>query len=565
MQAFVRLMAALETPSEGPATLGSYLSHATPADAAWAVYLLAGGKLRQAAPAALLRQTAQAAAGLDDWLFEASHAAVGDLAETIALVLPKVLPVDDSAPPCWPPDAAAGLADWIEQGLTELRLHEDAAPQAHWLLGAWGVLDVPGRLLLNKLIAGHLRPGLNLQQLHHALAEQAGLPAAVIAQRLAGYTHAAPGAAAYLALIDTAHDTTRHAGTPYPLAAAQPFTPGNGMGSGWHAEWKYDGLRAQLVKRAGQIWLWSRAGELINACFPDVVAAALALPDGTVLDGELLVWPDGAHEQPGPQALLPTRLGRKAPSRKQLAEAPVQLLAFDLLEAEGVDLRRLPWLQRRQGLEELQSKTKLRISQHWVTDDETTLATQQAAGRARGLAGLVLKQAHSRYDDAEVPWRSWKLPAQRLNAVLIYAQAAQGRQASAVSAFGDYTLAVWSRTPVDAAEAHAVLDAITRREPPQADALQLVTCVKTDAGLSDTERRVIEQVIRQTTVEKFGPVRSLRPTLVLELSFEGLQASRRHKCGVVLRTPCLLRLRQDVALHSAATLPDLMAFLQQMP
>ncbi|HSW25070.1 MAG TPA: cisplatin damage response ATP-dependent DNA ligase, partial [Burkholderiaceae bacterium] len=540
------------------------------ADAAWAAYFLAGGKPRQTVPTAVLRSTACDAAAIDDWLFEACYQAVGDLAETIAHVLPGR---DDD-----PAHGDAGLAEWIEQRLLPLR-GEQPAVQAEALRGWWRQLDPSEVFLLVKLIGGAFRVGVSKLLVQRALAHAAGLDAKLVAQRMMGYTDARtpPSPARYMALLATP-DAQRatDGGQPYPFflahqldAAPDAFDAKLGPPANWLVEWKYDGIRAQAVKRAGRVWLWSRGEELVSETFPDALKALAALPDGTVLDGELLVWPEGSL-QPAPFAVLQKRLNRKVIGAKLLAEAPVRFVAYDLLEDGGVDVRTLPQAERRARLEARLQATTIALSPLVRAVDWVGLATLRTQSRERGVEGFMLKHRAAAYGSgrtkAEGTWWKWKIDPMTADGVLVYAQAGHGRRASV---YTDYTFAVWNRTPADAQEAQRVVDAIARRgaaadaeEPLEAagvatEALALVPFAKAYSGLTDAEFKRIDRVIRATTIEKFGPVRTVLPTLVFELGFEGIQRSNRHKSGIAVRFPRMLRIRDDKPLHEADTLDAL--------
>ncbi|MBZ8139442.1 ATP-dependent DNA ligase [Rubrivivax gelatinosus] len=538
------------------AVLVRYFGAAPPEDAAWAVYFLAGGRPRQVVPTALLRATAEQCAGLDDWLFEACYQAAGDLAETIAHVLPP--------PPAGQADEA-GLATWVERLLALRGLAP--AEQSARLAEHWSRLDAEGRFLHVKLIGGGFRVGVSRLLVQRALAEVAGLDAKLVAQRLMGYTdaRATPSAARYLAFVAPAGDAAGEAGQPYPFFLAHPLSaPPETLGEpgAWLAEWKYDGIRAQLVRRAGRCWIWSRGEELITERFPEVAAAAATLPDGTVLDGELLVWHPG-DERPAPFTLLQQRINRKTLPKKLLAETPVVFVAYDLLEADGTDCRGLPLQARRARLLALLEGGPVRVSPEVVAADWAALAALRAGARERGVEGLMLKQRDGAYGSGrtkvEGVWWKWKVEPFAVDCVLIYAQAGHGRRAGV---YTDYSFAVWNRAPRDAAEAQAVVEAIAAGERNDAPgALRLVPFAKAYSGLSDAEFAAVDRVIRQTTLEKFGPVRSVRPTLVFELGFEGLNTSSRHKSGIAVRFPRMLRLRPDKPLHEADTLATLRALM----
>ncbi len=568
------------------AALRRYLAEVDDADAAWAVYFLAGGKPRQLIRTAQLRAQALASSGLPDWLFEASYQAVGDLAETIALVLPA------------PRDGAGmqtPLSAWMAQRLLPLRGQGDEAV-ARALAQWWGELDATGRFLLIKLVGGGFRVGVSKLLVQRALAAHAGLDAKQVAARMMGFTDSKhlPSAASYRALLapaDASGDARggRDPSQPYPFflasplaaeaGAALPMAARLGEAGDWLAEWKFDGIRGQIVKRAGQVWVWSRGEELMSERFPELQALAQRWPDGTVVDGEILVWDDAdaaprlpGSDRPGgpaPFALLQQRIGRKLLGPRVLAAAPVGFMAYDLLEAGGEDLRDAPQHERRARLEALAAALdgapgpRLWLSPVLRAGDWQTLADWREQARAHRVEGLMLKHRQSVYGTgrqkrgeagALLAWWKWKIDPLSIDGVLIYAQAGHGRRASV---YTDYTFAVWNRPPVDAAEAQAVVEAIAQRRPADPQGLQLVAFTKAYSGLTDEEFRAVDAVIRQHTLEKFGPVRSVRPTLVFELAFEGIARSARHKSGVALRFPRMLRIRHDKPLHEASTLQDL--------
>ena len=560
MKAFAQLFGELDASTATSAkveALKRYFAVAAPADAAWAVYFLAGGKPRQVVPTAVLRALACERAGLAPWLFEEAYQAVGDLAETIAHVLP-------------PPGALSdvGLAEWVEQRLLPLR-GTDPLEQAQRIGAYWNELDTACRFLLTKLIGGGFRVGVSKLLVQRALAEHAGLDSKLVAQRLMGYTDAkqTPDAARFEQLVSHSASGPADAGQPYPFFLAhqldvsvETFDAKLGPPGDWLVEWKYDGIRAQVVKRAGTVWVWSRGEELMTDRFPEIAALAAALPDGTVLDGEIVVW-KGAG--PAPFNLLQQRIGRKTLTRKVLADAPVAFIAYDLLEWQGQDQREQAQMLRRGLLEAaVQALPGLHLSPTERRASWAELAALREESRARGVEGFMLKHVDARYGTGRTKsdgtWWKWKIEPLSVDAVLIYAQAGHGRRASV---YTDYTFAVWNRAPRDVAEAQAVVDAIARREPALPDALQLVAFAKAYSGLTDAEFRSVDKVIRATTIEKFGPVRSVKPSLVFELGFEGINRSPRHKSGIAVRFPRMLRIRDDKPLHEADTMLQLEALL----
>lgn len=561
MKAFSRLFDELDASTATGAkiqALKRYFEAAAPADAAWAVYFLSGGKPRQVVSTGLLRALACERARIEPWLFEEAYQAVGDLAETIAHVLPPASSESD-----------AGLAEWVEQRLLPLR-GADPVRQATEVARYWDELDSSGRFLLTKLIGGGFRVGVSKLLVQRALAELAGLDPKVVAQRMMGYTDAKqmPDAVRYQALTVQGPGSPADAGQPYPFFLAhqleQPvaaFESKLGPPADWLVEWKYDGIRAQLVKRAGRCWIWSRGEELVTERFPEIVAMAARLPDGTVLDGEIVVWKDGA---PAAFNLLQQRIGRKTLTKKVLADAPVGFIAYDLLEWEGVDQRERAQTVRRALLESaLRCAEGLQLSPLESRSTWSELARLREMSRERGVEGFMLKHRDARYGTgrtkADGTWWKWKIDPMSVDAILIYAQAGHGRRASL---YTDYTFGVWNRTPLDAAEAQSVVDAIARKAPPLAGGLQLVAFAKAYSGLTDLEFQRVDRVIRAHTIEKFGPVRSVKPTLVFELGFEAINRSPRHKSGIAVRFPRMLRIRDDKPISEADTLQTLEGLLR---
>ena len=542
------------------AALQQYFQIASPADAAWAVYFLSGGKPRQVVKTALLRALACEAAGIEDWLFDECYHAVGDLAETIAYVLPLDFEPSD-----------IGLAVWMEERLLPLRGLSELEVAGR-ITSYWHELDARGRFLLIKLVGGSFRVGVSKLLVQRALAAHSGMDAKRIAQRMMGYVDAKalPTASRFEALIAHAESGAMEvmdAGQPYPFFLAHQLdTPLENLDAklgpvaDWQVEWKYDGIRGQIVKRAAQVWVWSRGEELVTERFPEIVALASSLPDGTVLDGEIMVWADNA---PAAFALLQQRIGRKTLGKKILADVPVTFMAYDLLEVNSQDIRMQPQHARRKQLEQILVGSDLKLSPIERLDSWAGFASLRSESRARGVEGFMLKRLNAAYGTgrtkADGLWWKWKIEPMTIDCVLIYAQAGHGRRASL---YTDYTFAVWNRQPLDAQEAAAVVKAIEKREPAKEGALQLTAFAKAYSGLTDEEFKQIDSVIRKTTLEKFGPVRSVKPTLVFELGFEGINLSPRHKSGIAVRFPRMLRFRSDKPLHEANTLNDLKSLLK---
>ncbi|MDD0998976.1 ATP-dependent DNA ligase [Pseudomonas sp. TNT2022 ID1044] len=562
MRAFAELYAELDSTTSSNAKLAAmqrYFAQAAPEDAAWAVYFLSGGRPRQLVPVRLLHELAVTHSGLSPWLFEESYQAVGDLAETISLILPEA-----------PHVSTDGLAMWIENKLLPLR-GESPDVLTRQLPELWSQLDRTSLMVCIKLITGSFRVGVSKLLVTRALASMAQLDSKRVAQRLVGYTDLSnrPSAASYLKLIaaESADEHAQRGGQPYPFflahALSQPveqFDALLGPASDWQVEWKWDGIRAQVVKRAGQLWVWSRGEELVTERFPELGNLLHGLPDGTVIDGEIVVWKsaqadtDDAFNLHSPSvpavqpfALLQQRIGRKTLSKKMLNDIPVVILAYDLLEWAGEDWRNHPQAQRRAQLEQVIARCNhpaLLASPLLTGDDWFDLARQREASRRLGVEGMMLKARDARYGvgrtkDVGVWWK-WKVDPFSVDAVLIYAQRGHGRRASL---FSDYTFAVWDG-------------------PPDASERTLVPFAKAYSGLTDAEMRQVDSIVRKTTVEKFGPVISVKPSLVFELGFEGIALSKRHKSGIAVRFPRMLRWRQDKTVDEAdhlGTLQDLLA------
>ena len=570
MKAFAELYSRLDATTSSNAKLTAmreYFAQVPPEDAAWAVYFLAGGRPRQLVPTKLLREQAMTLAHLPEWLFEESYQAVGDLAETLALLLPEAVHSSDQ-----------GLAIWMEEYLLPLR---GLPPEelAERLSSFWTQLDRISLMVCIKLITGSFRVGVSKLLVTRALAALADIDSKRVAQRLVGYTDLShrPTAAGFLKLIaaESEDEHAQRGGQPYPFflahALQQPvdqFETLLGPVDAWQVEWKWDGIRAQVVKREGRLWLWSRGEELVTDRFPELHALTQSLPNGTVIDGEIVVWKappsetvaDGEFALSGeelvgsgpaqpsvqPFALLQQRIGRKTLGKKILEEVPVVVLAYDLLEWQGHDWRSRPQHERRAQLEKVIATCNSPVllpSPVLTGKDWADLQKQREASRSLGVEGMMLKAREALYGVGRTKdmgvWWKWKVDPFSVDAVLIYAQRGHGRRASLYS---DYTFAVWDG-------------------PPQSSERTLVPFAKAYSGLTDEEMRKVDAIIRKTTVEKFGPVRSVTPSLVFELGFEGIALSKRHKSGIAVRFPRMLRWRQDKPVAEADSLSTLQDLL----
>jgi DNA ligase-1 len=527
LKAFAELYLALDETnrtSEKVEAMVSYFSTASPADAAWAVFFLIGRKLRQAVPTRRLCAWATELGNIPQWLFDECHLEVGDLAETIALLLP--------------PSASGSerpLVDWVESQLLKLReLPEDL--QKTEVFRAWSELDVRQRFVWNKLITGAMRVGVSQLLVVRALAKVAGVKTDTIAHRLMGDWLPTPDFYARLLSSDQA---TGEISRPYPFFLAHPLegaVANLGSPQEWQAEWKWDGIRSQIVKRGGQVFIWSRGEELVTDRYPELKALGSVLPDGTVIDGEILPWKDGKVM---PFAELQRRIGRKTVGKKLLEEVPVVLVAYDLLEIGGGDLRDSPLAERRLQLEKLVSNTAspaLLLSDRVSFDSWDALAMHRQASRARNVEGIMLKRLASPYRVGRVrgDWWKWKIEPFTVDAVLIYAHPGHGKRSGL---FTDYTFGIWNEGA-------------------------LVPFAKAYSGLTDEEIREVDAFVRRNTVEKFGPVRTVRAELVFELGFEGIQISARHKSGIAVRFPRMLRWRRDKKPEEADTLERVRSLLR---
>lgn len=524
MRRFADLFEALDTTTSTNAKVAAmvaYFHTADPADAAWAAWVLIGRRPRRSVGPAQLRRWLGEESGLPDWLVEDSLAAVGDLAETIALLL-------DPDPALLPESATLSLTDWFEARILPLRGQDEALQRAavtRW----WRSLPARECFLLNKLLTGALRVGVSRTLVTRALSETLQRPRVDIERALIGDWQ--PSAQFWHALARG--DAAAAISHPYPFFLASPLDrPATELGdrARWLAEWKWDGIRGQLVRREDECVLWSRGEEIVTAQFPELIAAGRQLPPGTVLDGEILAWRDAA---PLPFAQLQKRLGRKRPGAAILAQAPVRFLAYDLLERGGRDLREVPLHARREALVELLATAppEFGLSAPLTDPDWAALAARRDTARALGVEGLMLKDLDSPYGAGRQrgAWWKWKIDPLTFDGVLVYAAAGQGRRSNL---YTDYTFAVW-------------------------DGDQLVPVAKAYSGLDDSEIRELDRWVRAHTRERFGPVRSVEPVQVFELAFEGIAASARHKSGLAVRFPRILRWRRDKPAAEADRLADL--------
>jgi DNA ligase-1 len=491
--------------------LEHYFREVPTADAAWALSLLYGQKLQRVVTTRQLRAWATEATGLPDWLFDEAHAHVGDLAETIAALLPAV---DGKC--------EISLAQFVEQHVKALHgLPEDE--QRARVLANWQLLDRDERYLWHKMLTGSFRSPVPQTLVAQALAQVAGVNPAVMAHRLAKtWPHTAEIFTELLSSADASGDV----GQPHPFFFSHELQ-GNVSSLGdvadWQIEWMWDGVRAQIIQRSGQLLVWSRGEELLTDRFPELHPLATLLPEGTVLDGQLLAW---RGDEPLSIALLHKRIGRRRVDAKLLVEAPITFMAYDVLETGGVDLRSLPLTERRLQLEEIcrvlslaEAPTMAHLSPLIVAEKWSRAIELRQQARQRGAKGLMLKRRDSPYGTGrpQGAWWKWKVAPLSINAVLMYAQAGSSGRAGP---FAEYTFGVWNGD-------------------------LLVPVAKSHLELSDDELTEVNAFIREHTIEKFGPVRVVDPQLVFEFHFEGIQPSSRHKSGVTLRLPRVCRWHKD--------------------
>lgn len=531
MKRFVELFRTLDETRKTAVKVGAleaYFREVPAADGAWALAYLLGNRQARSVTTKDLRVWAGERSGHPAWLVDECYDAVGDLAETLALL------VDGDGD-----QLDLGLAEWIESRVLPLKGLEPEARRA-LVEDTWSRTDPDARFLHNKLITGGFRVGVAKGLVVRALAAVAGVDRAILAHRLAGRWQ--PTAEAFqdlLAAEQAGGDPLR----PYPFLLAHPLQAKStvegdpqalGEPGDWQAEWKWDGIRAQAVRRAGELLLWSRGEELVAGGFPEIVEAFGTLPDGTVLDGELLAWDRG----PLPFHEIQRRIRRKSVGPKLRAEVPVAFLVFDLLEADGVDLRGLDLRARGQRLDTLLQglgHPLVRRAEPVPFASWEALGEARQQSRARGVEGLMLKRLASPYGAGRVrgDWWKWKVEPYTIDTVLMYAQRGHGRRASL---YTDYTLGVW-------------------------DGDELVPVAKAYSGLTDKEIGEVDRFVRRNIEGRFGPVRVVAPAQVFEIAFEGIQPSTRHKAGISLRFPRIARWRTDKAPKDADRIEDLRALM----
>ncbi len=526
MKRFAQLIQQLELSNKTNDKIGAlveYFNEADDKDKIWVIALFTGKKPKRPIKSSLLKYWAIDIADVPEWLFTESYSNVGDLSETIALLLPPAEHTSD-----------LHLHEWIEN-LQDLEGKDDETKK-EFILNAWNSLETNERFIFNKLISGNFRIGISSKNLVNALAKQSGLESVQITHSIMGKWN--PYEMSFADLINGEHVNTDNS-WPYPFCLAYALdTEPQHLGdiANWQAEWKWDGIRGQIVKRNGELFIWSRGEELVTEQFPELHFLVDVLPDGVVIDGEILAVKDKAVLS---FSTLQQRLNRKNITKKELENAPIGFFVYDLLEFGGNDFREQPLSERRKILEKIIGNLDadhVLLSEIVECVSWEELATERQKSRELNSEGIMLKKLDSHYHAGRKrgDWWKWKVNPYTVDAVMIYAQKGSGRRANF---FTDYTFAV-------------------------RDGEKLVTIAKAYSGLTDKEIKEVNSFVNKNAIEKFGPVRTVKPELVFEIAFEGIAESKRHKAGLALRFPRILRWRKDKNASEINTLQDLQQLLQ---
>lgn len=530
MKQFAELVHILGTSTKTNAkleALSDYFAAANDKDKVWVIALFSGRRPKRTISSSLIQQWCSELVNLPLWLFAESYHTVGDLSETVALLIPDELTSKDAAP--------RPLHYYVEQFQALEKASEEE--KKAFMIRSWQELSSPvERFVFNKLLSGAFRIGVSQKLMVNALAKSVQLEPSEIAHRISGNWD--PAAVSFEELLSPSV-ISADASKPYPfyLAYALEEEPASiGAPPDWQAEWKWDGIRGQLIKRNDELFVWSRGEELLTEKFPEYASLKEKLPDGIVLDGEIIPSVDS---RPLPFAILQTRIGRKNVTKKQLLEAPMSFFSYDLLEYEYEDWRNVPLANRRAKLKEIVAAAKdpvLLLSPEISFDNWDTLVRLRNESRSNGAEGLMLKRKDSVYQTGRKrgDWWKWKIDPLVIDAVMVYAQKGSGRRSNL---YTDYTFAV-------------------------KDGDQLVTFTKAYSGLTDKEFAEVDSFVKRNSLEKFGPVRTVKPELVFEIAFEGIAASNRHKSGVALRFPRISRWRKDKKPDEINTLDDLKKMLE---
>ncbi|MGN6604294.1 MAG: ATP-dependent DNA ligase [Ginsengibacter sp.] len=514
-------------------SLVNYFATAPDEDKVWVIAIFSGRRPRRMVSFKLMRRWCAEITGLPDWLFDECHGTVGDLAETLALLLPIK---DDNS------ELTKGLSFYLEKFIALEK--EDESIKKNFIIETWQTLKRDEKFVFNKLITGSFRIGVSQKTIVNALTKVVHLSASVIAHRISGKWD--PVTTSFNELMSETSSVSDFS-KPYPFYLAYAIDDKVevlGNTEDWQAEWKWDGIRGQLIKRNNELFVWSRGEELMTEKFPEYFILKDLLPDGVVFDGEIIPAspespPGEGNLKPLPFAVLQTRIGRKNISKKQLQEAPISFFVYDLLECNYEDWREKSLIERRNKLEEIVKPIEndvIRISPtiDFKTWDE--LAELRETSRDMNSEGIMLKRKDSVYKVGRKrgDWWKWKIDPLVIDCVLVYAQKGSGRRSNLYTA---YTFAV-------------------------KDGDELVTFTKAYSGLTDKEFAQVDSFIKRNSIEKFGPVRTVKPELVFEIAFEGIATSNRHKSGVALRFPRMNRWRKDKKVEEINTLNDLKEMLK---
>ncbi len=522
MKHFAELVQQLELSNKTNdkiAALVEYFNSANEKDKPYVIAMFTGKKPKRPVSTASIKEWAIAESSIPEWLFAESYHSVGDLSETIALILPPAETELDKPLHQWISDLAAIASKDDEQ-------------KKKFILTAWNGLNASQRFIFNKLISGNFRLGVSNKMLVNAIAKQSGIDSSKIMHSIMGKWN--PNEITYQELIAGAHVNTDNS-WPYPfcLAYALDTEPENlGLPENWQAEWKWDGIRGQIIKRNGELFIWSRGEELVTDQFPELHFLLHELPDGIVLDGEILSIKDGRVQSFN---TLQQRLNRKTISKSQLTNAPIGFYAYDILEYNSEDIRLKELHERRRILEMviagLTTSHIVKTSPTIQFDNWESLAELRLTARKINSEGIMLKKTSSTFHSGRKrgDWWKWKINPYTIDVVMIYAQKGSGRRANF---YTDYTFAV-------------------------RDGEKLITIAKAYSGLTDKEIKEVNAFVNKNAIEKFGPVRTVKPELVFEIAFEGIAESNRNKSGLALRFPRIARWRKDKKVNEINTLDDL--------
>jgi DNA ligase-1 len=506
-------------------SLVDYFATGPDEDKVWVIALFSGRRPRRSVNLKLMREWCIELAQIPDWLFTECHHTVGDFSETLALLLSKTETVQREN---------QSLSYYLQKLISIEK--EDEAVKKNFIVESWQQMNAEEKFVFNKLITGAFRVGVSQRTIVNALAKVVDVSPSIIAHRISGNWD--PLTTSFNDLLSETVAITDFS-KPYPfyLAYAIDDSVENlGEPELWQAEWKWDGIRGQMIKRNNELFVWSRGEELMTDKFPEYFILKDLLPDGIVLDGEIIPAVD---DRPLPFAVLQTRIGRKNISKKQLQEAPISFFAYDLLEYNYEDWREKPLIERRNKLEEILSSIQnksIQISEKINFDSWDELGEIRKKSREKNSEGIMLKRKDSVYKVGRKrgDWWKWKIDPLTIDCVMVYAAKGSGRRSNL---YTDYTFAV-------------------------KDGNELITFTKAYSGLTDKEFAQIDYFVKRNSLEKFGPVRTVKPELVFEIAFEGIAASNRHKSGVALRFPRMNRWRKDKTVDEINTLDDLKEMLR---